>query len=57
LRCHRYFKDLGLAILSPAQLLDELDATGELNDCDSPVDAPSPDITALARFYGAFDIE
>jgi hypothetical protein len=54
LRCHRFFIGTGLAILSPAQLLEELDATGELDDCDNPRESPAPDISALARFYGAF---
>jgi hypothetical protein len=57
LRCHRYFMNLGLAIFSPAQLLEELETTGELDDCDTPVNSPMPDLTALARFYGAFAIE
>ena len=57
LRCHRYFMNLGLAILSPAQLLEELDASGELDDCDSPLNSPAPDLSALARFYGAFATE
>lgn len=57
LRCHRYFMNLGLAILSPAQLLEELDASGELGDCDTPINSPAPDISALARFYGAFASE
>ena len=54
LRCHRWFLVLGLAILSPGQLLEELDQSGELDDCDSPLSAPAPDLSALARFYGAF---
>lgn len=57
LRCHRYFMPLGLAILSPAQLLEGLDASGELDDCDAPLDSLVPDISALARFYGAFASE
>lgn len=57
LRCHRYFMGLGLAILSPAQLLEELDASGELDDCASPLNSPVPDLSALARFYGAFASE
>ena len=54
LRCHRSFMRLGLAILDPAQLLEELDASGELDDCDTPLSSPSPDLSALACFYGAF---
>lgn len=54
LRCHSSFFPLGLAILSPARLLEELDASGELDDCENPWTAPSPDISALGRFYGAF---
>jgi hypothetical protein len=54
LRCHSSFFDQGLAILSPAQLLEELDASGELDDTENPWTAPSPDISALSRFYGAF---
>jgi hypothetical protein len=57
LRCHRYFMNLGLAILHPTQLLEELDVSGELDDCDTPVNSPVPDLTALARFYGAFASE
>ena len=57
LRCRRYFMPLGLAILSPAQLLEELDASGELDDCDAPLNSPVPDLSALARFYGAFASE
>lgn len=57
LRCHRYFMNQGLAILSPAQVLEELDASGELDDYDTPVISPIPDITALARFHGAFASE
>lgn len=57
LRCHRYFMSLGLAILSPTQLLEELDSSGELDDSGSPLECPSPDISALARFYGAFESE
>ena len=54
LRCHSTFFDLGLAILSPAQLLERLEVSGELDECGNPVTAPSPDISPLARFYGAF---
>ena len=54
LRCHSSFLPLGLAILSPAGLLEELDTSGELDDCENPWTAPSPDISALGRFYGAF---
>lgn len=54
LRCHSSFFPLGLAIMSPAGLLEELDASTELDDCENPWTAPSPDISALARFYGAF---
>jgi Sodium/calcium exchanger protein len=54
LRCHSTFSDLGLAILSPAQLLERLEVSGELDECGNPVTAPSPDISPLARFYGAF---
>lgn len=54
LRCHDSFLPLGLAILSPAQLLEELDASGELGECENPWSAPSPDISSLSRFYGAF---
>ena len=54
LRCHGLFINQGLAILSPAQLLEELDASGELDDTENPWTAPSPDISALSRFYGAF---
>lgn len=54
LRCHGSFFPLGLAILSPAALLKELDVSGELDDCENPWTAPSPDISALGRFYGAF---
>lgn len=57
LRCHRSFMNMGLAILSPAQLLEELDASGELDDCNTPLNSPSPDLSALARFYGAFASE
>jgi hypothetical protein len=54
LRCHDSFIGDGLAILSPAALLDELDDSGELDDCDSAFTSPSPDITALGRLYGGF---
>jgi hypothetical protein len=57
LRCHRYFMRLGLAILSPVQLLEEMDASGELDECDTPTNSPVPDISALTRFYGAFASE
>jgi hypothetical protein len=57
LRCHRSFMNLGLAILNPTQLLEELDASGELDDCDAPLNSPVPDLSALARFYGAFASE
>jgi hypothetical protein len=54
LRCHRSFFSQGLAILTPAQLLEELDESGELDDCENPWSSPAPDISALGRFYGAF---
>jgi hypothetical protein len=54
LRCHGSFLPLGLAILSPAQLLEELDASGELDECENPLTAPSSDISSLSCFYGAF---
>jgi hypothetical protein len=54
LRCHSSFVSRGLAILSPAQLLEELDQAGELDDCENPWSSPTPDISALGRFYGAF---
>jgi hypothetical protein len=54
LRCHRSLFSMGLALLSPAQLLEELDETGELDDCDTPLESPAPDLSALGRFYGGF---
>ena len=54
LRCHSSFFPLGLAILSPGELLEVLEASGELGDCENPWTAPSPDLSALGRFYGAF---
>jgi hypothetical protein len=57
LLCHHSFMDLGLAILNPARLLEELDASGELDESGSISTAPSPDLSAFARFYGAFASE
>ena len=37
--------------------LGHLDASGELDDCASPLNSPVPDLSALARFYGAFASE
>lgn len=54
LRCHKSFFGLGLAILSPAQLLEELDEVRELDDCENPWNSPAPDLSALGRFYGGF---
>ena len=54
LRCHRSFFAMGLAILSPTRLLEELDEAGELDDCDTPLNSLAPDISALGRFYGGF---
>jgi hypothetical protein len=54
LRCHSSFIDKGPAILSPAQLLEQLDDSGELDDCDSPFTFVAPDLSALSRLYGGF---
>ena len=53
LRCHEALFQRGLAVLSPIQLIQELDATGELRSTRG-VDGPAPDITALGRLYGGF---
>lgn len=57
LRCHKSFVNRGLAILSPVQLLENLDEAGELADCENPWSSPAPDISTLGRFYGAFASE
>ncbi len=54
LHSNEAFSPLGLTILSPAQLLERLDASGELDECENPWTAPAPDLSALTRFYGAF---
>lgn len=54
LRCGQSFLAGGLAILTPGQLLDAFEHSGELDDCPTPVSAPAPDISALSRLYAGF---
>lgn len=54
LRCRDSLQFHGLAILSPAQFIEALDESGELDDCPSPVTAVAPDISALSRLYAGF---
>jgi hypothetical protein len=54
LRCRDSLSKHGLPILSPAQLIEALDESGELNDCSGPWTAPAPDISALSRLYAGF---
>jgi hypothetical protein len=54
LRCSEALAALGLAILSPVQLISALDASGELDDCPDPMTAPAPDLAAISRLYAGF---
>jgi hypothetical protein len=54
LRCSETLAALGLAILSPAQLLSALDESGELDDSPGPTTAPVPDLAAISRLYAGF---
>lgn len=50
LKSHASLRVRGMAVLSPRQLLTELDAVGEFEPVRS-VYGPAPDLSALARFY------
>lgn len=54
LRCHDALMREGMAVLSPAHLLAELDRSGELDDSPSADTAPFPDIAAISRLYAGF---
>lgn len=54
LRCHDNFVERGITILRPIELIEILDAQGELNETATPFEAPFPDVAAIARLYGAF---
>lgn len=54
LRCHNALMREGMGIFSPAQLLAELDRSGELDDSPSADTAPFPDISAISRLYAGF---
>ncbi len=56
LRCHDNFVEKGIAILRPIDLMEILDAESELDETATPIEAPFPDVAAIARFYGAFGI-
>lgn len=52
LRSHETLHRHGLAIMTPTQLLDDLDCSGEL---DAPLDTYiAPDLSVLARLYSGF---
>lgn len=53
LRSHGSLGCDGLAILTPAQLIDALDESGELPH-GNMLDHPAPDISAIARIYAGF---
>jgi hypothetical protein len=54
LRCHSDSLAAEVAILRPAELIEALEESGELEDTLGPMDAPFPDIAAISRLYGAF---
>jgi hypothetical protein len=54
LRCSETLAALGLAILSPTQLLSAFDESGELDDSPNPMTAPAPDLAAISRLYAGF---
>lgn len=54
LRCHDALMQEGMGVLSPTQLLAELDRSGELDDSPSADTAPFPDIAAISRLYAGF---
>jgi hypothetical protein len=53
LRCHTALSRRGLAVLSPRQLIDALEATGELASTRG-IDGPAPDLAAMGRLYAGF---
>ncbi len=53
LRCHAALFRRGLAVLSPRQVIEALEATGELGSTRG-VDGPAPDLAAMSRLYGGF---
>ena len=54
LKCRDAYSRKGLAILSPAGLMARLEDAGELGDTPGSMEAPSPDLSAIGRLYGAF---
>jgi len=53
LRCHRSLFAHGLAVLTPGELLGELEDSGELESTRGG-DFVLPDISTLARLHGGF---
>jgi hypothetical protein len=53
LRCHSSLSTLGLAILTPGQLLDALDGAGELDETRGG-HFVLPDLSTLSRLYAGF---
>ncbi len=54
LRCSEALATLGLAILSPTQLLSALDESGELDDSPNLGMALVLDLAAISRLYAGF---
>jgi hypothetical protein len=54
LRCQDALMREGMAVLSPAHLLAELDRSGELDDSPSADTERFPDIAAISRLYAGF---